>query len=282
MARRNLSSDDITEPIEQAASNPWVEKLARLGYAARGVVYFVVGLLATQTAFGLGGKTTDNKGALQSIVTQPFGKFLLSIVAVGLIGYALWQTVKTFLDPEHSNEKLGGKQIARRIGYGISAVSYGVLAFTAIKLILGTGGNSDSNATQDWTARILSQPFGQWLVGLAGLTVIGVGLYELYNAFKAKFLEKLHLLNLTPNQRSISIALGKLGIAARGIIFIMIGAFLIQAALAFDANRAKGLGETLQTLAQQPYGAWLLGIVALGLIAYSLYSLIEARYRQLT
>lgn len=282
MARRKLSSDDITEPIEQAASHPWMEKLARLGYAARGAVYFVVGLLATQAAFGVGGQTTDSKGALQAIVTQPFGKFLLVIITAGLIGYALWQILKTFVDPEHPGEKLGGKQIARRIGYGISAGSYAVLALTAIKLILGTGGGGDSNSTQDWTARILAQPFGQWLVGLAGLIVIGVGLYEIYNAFKGKFIEKLHLLNMNSNQRSLTIALGKLGITARGIIFMMIGAFLIQAALAVDPNRAKGLGDTLETLAQQPFGPWLLGVVALGLIAYSLYSLVEARYRQLT
>ncbi|WP_245927745.1 DUF1206 domain-containing protein [Aphanothece hegewaldii] len=244
------------------------------------MVYFIIGLLAAQAAFGVGGKTTDSKGALQMIVTQPFGKFLLSLVTVGLIGYALWRTVETFLDPEHPHQHRGAKQIARRLGYAISALSYFVLAATAIKLILGSGGGSN-NSTQDWTARFLSQPFGQWLVGLAGMLVIGLGFYELYKAYKGKFRKHLQLSMISPQQRTWAIILGQIGIAARGIVFATIGVFLTQAALTFDPNRAKGLGEALAALAAQPFGRWILGGVALGLIAYSIYSLIEARYRQL-
>lgn len=279
MARHNLPGN-LEQPIQQAASHPWMEKLARLGYAARGVVYFVIGLLAAQAAFGVGGKTTDSKGALQTIVTQPFGKFLLSLVTVGLIGYALWRTVETFLDPEHTHQHQGAKQIARRLGYAVSALSYFVLAATAIKLILGSGGGSN-NATKDWTARFLSQPFGQWLVGLTGIIVIGLGFYELYKAYKGKFRKHLQLSMISPQQRKWAIILGQIGIAARGIVFATIGVFLTQAALTFDPNRAKGLGEALAALAAQPFGRWILGGVALGLIAYSIYSLIEARYRQL-
>lgn len=281
MARHNFPSGDFKQPLQQAVSNPWMEKLARLGYAARGVVYFVIGLLAAQAAFGVGGKTTDSKGALQTIVTQPFGKFLLSLVTVGLIGYALWRTVETFFAPEHAHQhRQGAKQIARRLGYAVSALSYFVLAATAIKLILGSGGSSN-NSTKDWTARFLSQPFGQWLVGLVGLLIIGLGFYELYKAYKGKFRKHLNLSMISPQQRTWAIILGQVGIAARGIVFATIGVFLTQAALAFDPNRAKGLGEALAALAAQPFGRWILGGVALGLIAYSIYSLIEARYRQL-
>jgi hypothetical protein len=280
MTRRNSPTDHLQQPIQQAASNPWFERLARSGYAAKGLVYFIVGLLAAQAAVGSGGRTTDTSGALSEIVTQPFGKFLLSIVTIGLIGYALWRLVQASLDPEHSGRDVDAKRIAQRIGYAFSGFAYIGLAFTAVKLILGrSGGNSDT--TQDWTARFLSQPFGQWLVGLGGLIVIGIGLSMLYQAYKATFRRELKLQEMSHTEQTWAERLGRFGIGARGIVFGLIGIFLIQAALQSDASRAKGLGGALAALADQPFGPWLLGLVALGLIAYSIYSVVEARYRQI-
>lgn len=281
MARHDSSSNDIEQPVKEVASHPWFEKLARSGYAAKGVVYFVIGLLAAQTAFGAGGKTTDSKGALEFIVTQPFGKFLLGLVTIGLIGYALLRIVETILDPEHSHERQGPKQLARRLGYAVSAFSYMTLAFTAIKLILGSNSGSGDNSTQDWTAMFLSQPFGQWLVGIVGIAIISLGFYDVYKAYKSKFFKNLNLSAMSSSEKSWTKKVGQIGIAARGIVFALIGIFLTKAAATVDPNQAKGLGDALAALAQQPFGRWMLGIVALGLIAYSFYSLIEAKYRQL-
>lgn len=280
MARHNSPLSNLEQPARRAASHPWIEKLARLGFAAKGIVYFVVGLLAAQAAFGTGGKTTDSSGALSTIVTQPFGKFLLALVTIGLIGYALWRLVQTIFDPEHAGEPTKAKQIAQRIGYGLSALTYSGLALTAIKLIMGNP-TSGGDSTQDWTARFMAQPFGRWLVGLAGLVVIGVGLAYLYEAFKAKFQRHFNLNLMSESERQWTKRLGRCGIAARGIVFGIIGLFLTLAALRQNANEARGLGGALAALAAQPFGPWLLGIVALGLIAYSIYSLIEARYRQI-
>lgn len=280
MARHNSPLSNLEQPARRAASHPWIEKLARLGFAAKGIVYFVVGLLAAQAAFGTGGKTTDSSGALSTIVTQPFGKFLLALVTIGLIGYALWRLVQTIFDPEHAGEPTKAKQIAQRIGYGLSALTYSGLALTAIKLIMGNP-TSGGDSTQDWTARFMAQPFGRWLVGLAGLVVIGVGLAYLYEAFIAKFQRHFNLNLMSESERQWTKRLGRCGIAARGIVFGIIGLFLTLAALRQNANEARGLGGALAALAAQPFGPWLLGIVALGLIAYSIYSLIEARYRQI-
>ncbi|MBW4445288.1 MAG: DUF1206 domain-containing protein [Plectolyngbya sp. WJT66-NPBG17] len=270
----------LQQPIRQTASRPAFEKLARLGYAAKGIVYFVVGLLAAQAAFGVGGQTTDTSGALQEIVTQPFGKLLLSLVAIGIVGYVLWRLVQAVLDPEGTGRATGAKRIVKRIGYLISAIAYSGLAITAVKLILGTGGTG-GEASEDWTELLLAQPLGQWLVGLAGLIVIGGGLSYFYQAYTAKFQRhfKLHQMNST--ERTWAKRLGQFGIASRGVVFSIIGLFLMLAAFYSDASEVKGLGEVLAVLAQQPFGPWILGIVALGLIAYSLYSLIEARYRQI-
>lgn len=277
MSRQN----PIEKPVRQAASHPWFERFARLGFGAKGLVYFIVGLLAAQAAFTTGGKTTDTSGALETIITQPFGKFLLGIVTLGLLGYASLRLVKAVLDPEHSGEE-GAKSLGRRAGNAFSGVIYVSLALTALSLIFGwgSGGGGDSS-TQDWTARVLSQPFGQWLVGLGGLVTIGVGGYYLYKAFTAKFMEDLNQNQMNRTERKWSKRAGQFGMTARGIVFGIIGIFLIVAAWQSDASEARGLGGALATLAQQPYGTWLLGLVALGLIAYSGYTLVEARYRQI-
>lgn len=276
----NSPTDSIKQSIGQAASHTWFERLARLGYASKGLVYFIVGFLAAQAVFSRGGRTTDTSGALSAIVNQPFGKFLLFLVTIGIIGYALWRIVQTILDPEHQGQKMDAKRIAQRIGYALSALAYAGLALTAVKLIIGSGGGK-SDTTEDLTAQILAQPFGQWLVGLAGSIVIGVGFSYFYEAYKAKFRRHFKLDEMSQTEQNWATRLGRFGIAARGIVFVIIGFFLIQAARLSDASQTKGLGEVLGILAQQPFSPVILGIVPLGLIAYGIYSVIQARYRRI-
>ncbi|MDZ7959487.1 MAG: DUF1206 domain-containing protein [Aulosira sp. DedQUE10] len=257
----------------------WVERLARFGYASKGVVYAIVGLLAAQAAFGTGGRTTDTKGALQTLVKQPFGKILLALVAIGLIGYVLWRFVEAIKDPE--NKGNDAKGLAQRIGYAINGFIYAGLAYSAVQIMLGSGDSGNSNSTQDWTARILSQPFGQWLVGTGGALIIGLGFYQFYKAYSTKFRRKFNLTELSNREIQWVIGICRFGLVARGIVFCIIGWFFIQAATQYNAQAAGGLDEALQALAQQPYGPWLLGFVALGLIAYGIYMVIKARYSQL-
>lgn len=279
MASHNIPPN-IKQPVQQTVAHPGFEKLARFGYAAKGIVYFVVGLLAAQAAIGAGGRTTDTSGALQEIVVQPFGKFLLSLVTLGILGYVLWRLAQALIDPEQTGQSNSAKRIVQRIGFLISAFGYSGLAITAVKLILGSGG-TDGEAKEDWTKLILAQPLGQWLVGLVGAIVFGVGVSYFYQAYTAKFQRHFKLNQMSATERKWTKWLGQFGIAARGVVFCIIGLFVVIAALRSDATQVKGLGEALAVLAQQPYGAWILGIVALGLIAYSIYSLIQARYRSI-
>ncbi|MFB2835863.1 DUF1206 domain-containing protein [Floridanema evergladense] len=264
---------NLEQKARQVAADPWVEKLARLGLIAKGIVYSIVGVLAAQAAFGTGGKTTDTAGALQTIVTQPFGKFLLALVAVGLLGYMLWRFLQAFLDPED-------KGIFGRLGSFIAGIIYAGLALTAVKLIIGSG-SGNSNSTEDWTARLMSQPFGQWLVGIVGAFIIGFGFYEFYKAFTAKFREDLKWQQMNHHQRNFATNLGRFGYFARGVVFVVIGFFLIQAARFSNPNQARGFGEALAALAGQPYGPWILGLVAIGLLAYGIYTFVEAKYRRI-
>lgn len=280
MTQREFSPNHIKQRAKQATRemSPWVEPLGRFGYAAKGVVYAIVGVLAAQAAFGAGGETTDTQGALQRIVEAPFGKVLLGIVAVGLLGYAIWRFVQAFLDTENKGSDAKGYIV--RLAYAGVGIAYLALAFTAVQMLTGAG-NGGGNQEQGWTARLLAQPFGRVLVGLVGAIIVGVGLYQLYKGVSAKFREKLRLHEMSGTEQTWATRAGQAGFAARGIVFGIIGALLIGAGLRADANEARGFDGALQTLAEQPYGPWLLGIVALGLIGYGFFCLVEARYRRM-
>jgi hypothetical protein len=282
MKSKNSSLGLIEEQgrrIEKSAG-PGITLLARFGYAAKGVVYIIIGVLAAYAAFTSGGRTTDSRGALEEIMIQPYGKYLLGAVAIGLAGYALWRFVQALKDTEDKGS--GVKGIAIRIGYAIIGVIYLGLAFSAVQIILGFGGNGSSEASsKEWTATLLAQPFGQWLVGLAGLGFIAAALSHFYKAFTAKFREKLMMSKMSEGVQTFAIRTGRFGLAARGVVFGIIGAFLIQAALHSNAGEARGLSGALSALGEQTYGQILLGVVALGLVAYGFYMLVLSRYRRI-
>jgi uncharacterized protein DUF1206 len=264
----------------QAAANPWVERLARFGYAVRGILYAVVGVLAVQVALGAGGATTDKHGAIATIGSQPFGKFLLVLIAIGLTGYSLWGFIRAILDP--LGRGTDPKGIAQRIGYLISGLSYGTLVIPTVRFIMGSGGGGTSNASADMTATLLSQPFGQWLAGLVGLIGMAGGLGQIYQAYSTDFKKDFKSSEMSANEMKLATWVGRIGLAARGVVFVMLGFFVLQAALHVDPKQAKGLDGALATLAAQPFGPWLLGAVALGLVAFGAYSLLCARWIRVT
>ncbi len=264
----------------KAVHNPWTERLARLGYLAKGVVYAVIGVLALQVAIGSGGKTTDSKGALATLAQGAWGKALLMVVAVGLVGYVLWRVVQAWMDPD--GKGTDAKGLFQRGFYLVSALIHTSLAMAAIRLVMGTGGtgtSGDQNA-QSWTARLMEQPFGQALVAVVGLAITGTGIWQAYKAWKEKFRDKLRLNELRPHQAEWAVRISKLGILARGLVFVMLGVFLVQAAITANPQRAHGLDGALQTLAEQPFGMGLLALAAAGLVAYAVYMAVEARYRR--
>ena len=258
--------------------NSWIEQIARFGYAVKGVVYFIVGLLAMPVALGIGNEAAGTSDVLQIIVAQPLGKFLLTIVAVGLTSYAVWRFVQAFVDPEHRGSQ--ANRVIPRLGYAISGASYAGLAVTAMQIIAGAGSHS-SSWRQDWTARLLAQPFGQWLVGIVGAIVLGIGVSFTYLAFTKRFRQRLQLTQMSTAGVKWAMGIGRFGVTARGVAFGVIGLLLIQAAVQSDPDEVQGLGGALQTLAEEPFGRWLLGIIAIGLVAYAIHLLILSRYRRI-
>jgi uncharacterized membrane protein YidH (DUF202 family) len=266
--------------VEQAArtaGRPWVEPLARFGYAARGVVYAFIGVLAVQTAFFGRGQTTGAEGAIQSIADK--SKVLLVLIAIGLFGYALWRFVQGILDPE--NKGRDAKGLVQRGAMVASGVVYAGLALLAFRLISQDGAGAGSGGQSDTARTLLALPFGRALVILAGLGVIVAALHQIHQAYTKKFQRRMKTAEMSPEEQRLALHTGQLGLASRGVAFLITGWFLIQAALKFDPSQARGLGGALETLARQPYGPWLLGIVAVGLVAYGAYSFLQARYRRI-
>jgi len=282
MAQQNTSAGDVKQQVkqvsQQAVDNPWFERLARFGYAAKGLVYMVAGALAARAVFGRGGATTDSRGALQQILSEPFGKLMLVLIGVGLIGYVLLRFVQAILDPEHKGGDAKG--IAVRAGYLVGGLVYAGLAWTALRLASGAGGGL-GNQAQSWAARVFEWPLGRWLVGIAGLVVIGGGLYQLYKAYSANFSERFRWNEMSATERTWAVILGRAGLAARGVVQGLIGFFLVQAALLFDPGKVRGSGGALQSLARPPLGLWAVGVVAIGLAAYGVYMLAAARYSRI-
>lgn len=271
-------------PVAQAHEagrriKPWVEYLARAGYAAKGIVYILVGSLALQAALGRGGQTGGPKDALLQVLYEPFGKILLGIITVGLIGYALTRFIEAATDPDNLGTDKEG--IVKRIGYAVSGVIYSSLAIWTTSLLFGSGNNnSNQDSTQTWSATLMEQPYGRWMVGLVGVIVIGVALHQFYDAYSAQFQYKFKHGDLSAMQREWAIRIGRFGHAARGVAFAMIGYFFIQAAITHNPNEAGGLGKALQELASQPHGPWLMGFVSAGLICYGIYSCVEGWLRR--
>lgn len=255
----------------------WIEKLARVGYLAKAVVYGLVGILALRLAFGMsGGETTGAQGALQEIGAAPWGKLLLVLVAIGLLGYAAWRIVQGGVDVEGAGRD--GKGLAKRAGQVGSGVIHAGLAFYALSLLDGSGGGG-GNSEQEWTARLLSYEWGGWLVGLVGVITVVVGLYQFKLGRDARFTRHWKTGEMSREQREWGTRAGRLGLMARGVVFVLMGWFFLQAAWQHDAGEARGLGGALAEISNTGTGTWLLALVALGFVCYAVYCVVQARFR---
>lgn len=268
------STQQAKSKARQAGDSKPVEGLARLGLAARGLVYVVIGLLALQIAFGGGGKA-DRSGALAAIRDQPFGEVLLVVLVIGFAGYAAWRLLQAAAG--HQDEEDEKKRIVKRLGSLARGVLYASFAVTTLTFV--TSGGSKDKTTPE-TARALGLPGGQVLVFLVGAAVIGGGIYMAYRGITTKFEKRLDLGSASPTTRTVATRVGTAGLVGRGLVFVLIGGFLIDAAVTFDPKKAKGLDAALKTLAQQAFGSVLLIVAALGLLAFGAWSFVEARYRK--
>lgn len=283
MTRAANAGDRIQAEVNRAAlhASPAIAALARAGYAAKGAVYVLVGGLAFVAAMGSGGETTGSRGALRSLPDQPYGRVILAVVAFGLAGYALWCFVRAVLDPERAGSDAKG--LAKRAFQFVKGVIHVGLVIAAIGILRGTAARSggEGGRAQDWTAWLMTFWWGVWLVGIAGLAVMAYGATQIYKGWTSDLDDQLSLGRMNPTAARWTVRFSRFGMAARGVVFGIIGVFLVLAAYHANPQEVKGVGEALAALERQPYGPFLLGVVALGLIAYGLYQFILARYRRI-
>jgi hypothetical protein len=265
--------------VKRAAANPALELLERLGYAVRGALYAAMGLLALRVVFSVaGGQTTDLTGSLVFLIRNPFGKLVLIVAAVGLAAYSLWGLTRAIYDPLHRGSDASGYMA--RLGFLTSALSYAAIVWFALQLLAGSGATT-SDGTKTTIATVLTHPAGGALTILIGLVVIGIALGQFLEAYRATFARDLKGTEMSPRTRDIAVKLGRFGMFARGVIFLIIGWFVVQAGVHHDPAQTQGFSGAFVFLLAQPFGRILLGIVALGFVALGLHSFACARWVRL-
>jgi hypothetical protein len=268
---------------DEAGNSDGLENLARVGLIAYGIVHLLVAWLALQLAWGTGGESADQSGAMRTLAESPVGKPLLWVIAVGLIALAVWQAAEV-LRWRHgwsASGKTRTKALKKSGKAIVKAVIYAALAVLAIRFATG-GGQSSSQQQQQTTAGVFGWPAGQWLVGAAGLVLMGVGAWHIRKGLNKHFLKQIDTSSASPSATRLVTRLGQIGFPGKGFALIGVGALLIWAAVTFDPSKAQGLDGALHGILELPFGRILLTLVALGIAAFGAFCFVRARYPERT
>ncbi|WP_422741308.1 DUF1206 domain-containing protein [Micromonospora sp. WMMD754] len=260
----------------QAKNSRWLELLTRVGFIGYGIVHLLFAWLALQIAFGSSSEEGNQNGALRTLGEQPLGKFVLIAIAVGLFAMALWQAFQAVIGHQ---SKTGKEKVFERIASVVRVVVFVWLGYTAIKVVQDASANA-SNRQQQLTEKLMASDGGRWLVGLAGLVLAAVGIGMVVYGLKKKFERNLKTGEMSPKTHRLTRRLGMAGYAARGSVFAITGLLIVVAAVKYDPEKARGLDAALRTLRDQPYGPWLLALMALGIAAFGVYCFFQSRYRK--
>jgi Domain of Unknown Function (DUF1206) len=268
---------EAKQQAEKAAGRPEARGLARWGLVSKGALYVLVGVIAADVAIAGGTRLQDREGALSASADSWPGKLLVAVLAVGLLGYAIWRLIEAVLGRPLEGEEQEGW--LKRLGYLARAVWYLGLFGIAIAALAGAD-ESESGKEDRFTARVLEFPLGRWIVGAVGLGILGAGVYNVWRGATGRFRDRLKTREMSELEDTGFTALGVVGHIARGVaVFGLIGFFLVRAAWQYDPEEAIGLDGALAKVLRADYGDTLLAFVAAGLIAYGVYCFAEARYR---
>ncbi|MDT7571695.1 MAG: hypothetical protein QOE05_1869 [Actinomycetota bacterium] len=266
---------EAKQAAREAERSDTVEWLARLGLVCRGLIWLIIGVLGVQVALGANDRV-DKNGALHAIAEKPLGELLLVVLVVGFLGYAAWRLLEGAVG--HRDQEAGRKRLTKRGSSLFRGGIYLFLAGSTAKYLITGGGN---DKTKPITARVMAHTGGRSLVFLVGAGIVVGGLAMVVRAFRQKFEDNLDMGAMPDWLRSATSVIGTVGLASRGLVFVLIGSFLVKAAVEFDPDNAKGLDGSVKTLASQPFGRLMLFAAAVGLLAFALWSWLEARYRKI-
>lgn len=259
--------------------NPsWIQQAAQIGLVAKGLVYIILGTLAFMAAFEIGGHSNQEAtttGTLSFVQHVPGGTVLLILLAAGLFCYVLWRMVETF-----SSTKGKKKSWQRRFRYFSSGLGYLALAFTAFQMILHQSNGSNGDKNQKLAAQAMNENMGPWIVGIAALVLVGIGIYQIHYGLSGKYKKHLQELRLHSQATDILTRSGKVGYVARGIVWLIVAYLLMRAAVNANAAEAGNTGKAFQFLEASPFGSYLLGALGLGLVAFGVFNFLRARYER--
>jgi Domain of Unknown Function (DUF1206) len=272
-----------SQALQVERSRPF-EVLVRAGFATRALTYGVVGGIALALAVGTGPAPAapDQQGALAFIASAPLGRVAVAVAAAGLLAYALWKFSQAIFG--RGPEGGGGPTPMDRVASAAGGIVYLAFCLVAVRILFGSSGGGSgggSGAPSKTTAGVLGWPGGPVLVGIAGAALIAISLYQGYDAVRGNFADDNKLGEMSRPERRTFMVLGRVGLVARALVFALVGYFVLKAAIDFDPRDAVGLDGVLARVHHQPYGPWLLGLAAAGLLVFAVYSLFEARYRRL-
>jgi hypothetical protein len=254
---------------------PLLDRVTRLGFAAKGVVTILVGVLALRYALLKGGDLTGQQGAIEWVLDHPFGRIVIVLLAVGLGGYSLWMFVAAYVDPERKGVDLKG--IVERLAFFATGVGYALLAYSAVNLLRGRNSGMD---LERLAATLLTPHVGRYFVGLVGAVIMTAGVLQFRLAVTGQFRDNLRP-GLSSLERKVTGVTGMLGYLALGLLSLIVGWSLLQVAVEYDPSEAGGWDRALWLLSGLGRGRWILALVAAGLICYGLYFLLQVRYRKL-
>jgi hypothetical protein len=267
---------NVKQRASRAADSKPLEMVARAGFVAYGIIHLVFAWVALQVAFGNSNQESDQSGALQTLAGNGFGKFLLVLIVVGMIGLAVWQAFEAAIGESGPQDKTA---VAERVVSGVRAVLYLSMAWYAINVLRGANSSMAQNQ-ESKSAGLMGHSGGRWLVGLAGVVVLGVGIGIFVYGVTKKFLKHLNTGQMKPSVRKTTTRLGIGGYAAKGVAYAIAGVLVVVAAVTYDPDKARGLDAALKTLAGHGWGVWLLGLIAVGIAAFGVYCFSQAKYRK--
>lgn len=252
---------------QRHAHSPLVDVLAKFGLASRGIVYLLIGWLALLIALGHRSEPANQRGAIAEVAHHRLGTVVVVLLGIGLAAYAVWRLSEAAFGVAGEGRKTGPrlKSLVRGLAYAGLAVS--TFAF------LGGSRQSQDQQQASATARLMRHSDGRWLVGLVGVVVIVVGAALIRDGVTRKFEKQVNLHQLTGRTRGVVLGTGLIGTVARGVVFVIAGILVVDAAWTFTPSKSTGLDGALRTLANEPFGPWLLGLLSVGLVLFGLFSL---------
>jgi hypothetical protein len=274
MGMHSTSIAGVTHRARRASDSRAANLLARAGLTARGVIYLLIGWVALLVALGHSSREPDQRGALQLLASKPYGLVSLWLLGLGFAAYALWRLSEAAFGV--TGEPRGAGPRLKSVG---RALIYAGFAYLTFEVISGSR-RSQSRQQQDMTATVMQHPEGRWLVGLVGLIVVIIGLALVGQGAGRKFMKYLRTAQMSLRTRRAVELLGVIGTVARGLVFALAGALVVDAAITHRASESGGIDKALLTLRNQPFGEVLMVLAALGLAVFGIYGLCEARWRR--